>query len=241
MASTTLGVKVDDLLRSRLKDAATRLERTPHWLIKQAIFAYLETYRARPVAARTVGRDTARPSWATAPPVESDEDGASHPFLDFAQNVQPQSVLRAAITAAYRRPEPECVPFLVGQARLPASIASDAQALATKLVETLRAKSNGRRRRRADPRVFAVEPGRRRADVPRRSAAAHSRSRHARRADPRQDQQGRLALARGPGAVAVRQRRDVGPDDHRQAGDDEQRNGPVVGADAPDRQAAASR
>ena len=42
MASTTLGVKVDDLLRSRLKDAATRLERTPHWLIKQAIFAYLE-------------------------------------------------------------------------------------------------------------------------------------------------------------------------------------------------------
>jgi RHH-type transcriptional regulator, proline utilization regulon repressor / proline dehydrogenase / delta 1-pyrroline-5-carboxylate dehydrogenase len=29
MASTTLGVKVDDLLRSRLKDAATRLERTP--------------------------------------------------------------------------------------------------------------------------------------------------------------------------------------------------------------------
>lgn len=42
MASTTLGVKVDDLLRSRLKDAASRLERTPHWLIKQAIFAYLE-------------------------------------------------------------------------------------------------------------------------------------------------------------------------------------------------------
>jgi len=42
MASTTLGVKVDDLLRSRLKEAASRLERTPHWLIKQAIFAYLE-------------------------------------------------------------------------------------------------------------------------------------------------------------------------------------------------------
>src|ERR1700710_3004977 len=42
MASTTLGVKVDDLLRTRLRDAATRLERTPHWLIKQAIFAYLE-------------------------------------------------------------------------------------------------------------------------------------------------------------------------------------------------------
>ena len=42
MANTTLGVKVDDLLRARLKDAALRIERTPHWLIKQAIFAYLE-------------------------------------------------------------------------------------------------------------------------------------------------------------------------------------------------------
>lgn len=70
--------------------------------------------------------------------VEPDEDGAAHPFLDFAQNVQPQSVLRAAITAAYRRPEPECVPFLLGQARLPANLAGDVQALAAKLVETLR-------------------------------------------------------------------------------------------------------
>ena len=33
------------------------------------------------------------------------------PFYEFGQDVQPQSVLRAAITAAYRRPEPECVPL----------------------------------------------------------------------------------------------------------------------------------
>ena len=57
--------------------------------------------------------------------------------------MQPQSVLRAAITAAYRRPEPECVPFLVGQARLPATIATETQALATTLVEALRAKHTG--------------------------------------------------------------------------------------------------
>ena len=49
MANTTLGVKVDDLLRARLKDAAQRIERTPHWLIKQAIFAYLEKIERREI------------------------------------------------------------------------------------------------------------------------------------------------------------------------------------------------
>ena len=40
----------------------------------------------------------------------------STPFRDFAQSIQPQSPLRAAITAAYRRPEPECLPPLIEQA-----------------------------------------------------------------------------------------------------------------------------
>ncbi|WP_250514273.1 trifunctional transcriptional regulator/proline dehydrogenase/L-glutamate gamma-semialdehyde dehydrogenase [Caballeronia sp. INDeC2] len=142
MASTTLGVKVDDLLRSRLKDAATRLERTPHWLIKQAIFAYLERIEHGQLPPELSGANGAS-EMADATPVDGDEDGAPHPFLDFAQNVQPQSVLRAAITAAYRRPEPECVPFLIGQARLPATVAAETEKLATKLVEALRAKSSG--------------------------------------------------------------------------------------------------
>jgi len=137
MASTTLGVKVDDLLRSRLKDAATRLERTPHWLIKQAIFAYLEKIEHGQLPPELSGA-TGSADLADGATVEHEEDGASHPFLEFAQNVQPQSVLRAAITAAYRRPEPECVPFLLGQARLPANLAGDVQAMAGKLVETLR-------------------------------------------------------------------------------------------------------
>ena len=37
MATTTLGVKLDDPTRERLKAAATSIDRTPHWLIKQAI------------------------------------------------------------------------------------------------------------------------------------------------------------------------------------------------------------
>jgi RHH-type proline utilization regulon transcriptional repressor/proline dehydrogenase/delta 1-pyrroline-5-carboxylate dehydrogenase len=138
MASTTLGVKVDDLLRARLKDAAQRLERTPHWLIKQAIFAYLEKIE-RGTLPQELGASQGSADLGDAPA----DDGACRPFLDFAQNVQPQSVLRAAITAAYRRPEPECVPFLLGCARLPANAAAQVTALATRLVEALRAKRSG--------------------------------------------------------------------------------------------------
>ncbi len=39
MASTTLGVKVDDALRERLKTTAQKLNCTPQWLHKQAIHA----------------------------------------------------------------------------------------------------------------------------------------------------------------------------------------------------------
>src|ERR1700677_3232014 len=94
MASTTLGVKVDDLLRSRLKDAATRLERTPHWLIKQAIFAYLERIEHGQLPPELSGTTSAADSFESSSQADSDEDNAPHPFLDFAQNVQPQSVLR---------------------------------------------------------------------------------------------------------------------------------------------------
>jgi RHH-type proline utilization regulon transcriptional repressor/proline dehydrogenase/delta 1-pyrroline-5-carboxylate dehydrogenase len=48
---------------------------------------------------------------------------------------------------------------------------------------------------------------------------------HRRPPDRRQDQQGRLAQAPGRIAVAVRQRRHLGPADHRQAGLDQQRKG----------------
>ena len=50
----------------------------------------------------------------------------SGPFHAFAQSIQRQSPLRAAITAAYRRPEPECVPPLLDAARLPAGAAPTA-------------------------------------------------------------------------------------------------------------------
>jgi RHH-type proline utilization regulon transcriptional repressor/proline dehydrogenase/delta 1-pyrroline-5-carboxylate dehydrogenase len=123
MAMTTIGVKIDDELRARLKAAADKVGRTPHWLIKQSILTALDR----------LDRGGSLEIEEGAP----EEAGA---FLDFAQSVQPQSVLRAKITAAYRRPEPECLPLLIGEASLPAPVKAQARDLARALVEALRAK-----------------------------------------------------------------------------------------------------
>jgi RHH-type proline utilization regulon transcriptional repressor/proline dehydrogenase/delta 1-pyrroline-5-carboxylate dehydrogenase len=63
---------------------------------------------------------------------------AHHAFLEFAESILPQSVLRASITAAYRRPEPEVVPMLIEQARLPAPMAEATNKLAASIAEKLR-------------------------------------------------------------------------------------------------------
>src|SRR5579859_6429738 len=54
-----------------------------------------------------------------------------------------QSPLRAAITSAYRRPEPDCLPPLIEAAALPEATKQSARALAERLVAALRAKGHG--------------------------------------------------------------------------------------------------
>jgi RHH-type transcriptional regulator, proline utilization regulon repressor / proline dehydrogenase / delta 1-pyrroline-5-carboxylate dehydrogenase len=63
-------------------------------------------------------------------------------FAAFRPEVLPQSPLRAAITAATRLPEPECVPPLVEAASASAEQAGRIAALARSLVERLRAKTH---------------------------------------------------------------------------------------------------
>ncbi len=138
MATTTLGVKLDDPTRDRLKAAAHSIDRTPHWLIKQAIFNYLEKLEAGATLSELSG----------LPGNTADEAGDITPdpshqcFLDFAESIQPQSVLRAAITGAYRRPEHEVLPMLLEQARLPAPMASATNTLAASIAEKLRNQKN---------------------------------------------------------------------------------------------------
>ena len=67
-----------------------------------------------------------------------------HPlFGDFADEIRPQTALRAALTRAYRRPEPECVASLLGAARLSPPQAQAAQALAARLAGNLRSRGSG--------------------------------------------------------------------------------------------------
>ncbi|MEO9189837.1 MAG: hypothetical protein ABI224_07510, partial [Acetobacteraceae bacterium] len=72
------------------------------------------------------------------------ENAPPRPFEAFAREVQPQTSSRARITAAYRRPETECVPPLLAAATLASSEANAARQLARRLVETLRAKGQPR-------------------------------------------------------------------------------------------------
>src|SRR5439155_24709929 len=65
------------------------------------------------------------------------------PFQAFVQSLRPQGPLRQAITSAYRRPEPQCLPPLIEAATLPAGTTAEATALARRLVERLRAKGHG--------------------------------------------------------------------------------------------------
>ena len=42
MTTTSLGIRLDDATRERLAAAARRLDRTPQWLVRQAVFDFLE-------------------------------------------------------------------------------------------------------------------------------------------------------------------------------------------------------
>ena len=65
----------------------------------------------------------------------------SIPVAAFQADVRPQSPLRAAITAAYRRSEPSCVEALLDAASLTGASADRAQQIARTLVTALRAKA----------------------------------------------------------------------------------------------------
>lgn len=137
MASTTMGVKLDEATRDRIKSAAQRIDRTPHWLIKQAIFNYLEKLESNselPELATTSSLSLQD----TEDAIPQLTENTHQPFLDFAEHVLPQSVTRVAITAAYRRPETEAIPMLLEQARLPADLAQATHKLAYSIAEKLR-------------------------------------------------------------------------------------------------------
>ena len=74
------------------------------------------------------------------PPFTADPTPA--PFATFAACVQHQTRLRAAVTAATRRPEAQCVAALLPHAALPPEAAQRARQTARDLVTRLRNKAH---------------------------------------------------------------------------------------------------
>ena len=124
MTVSTMGIKLDDKVRARLRAIAAREGRTAHFLVRQFIAAGLEKLER-----------------GEALEAEGDEEPAQAvPFLEFAQDVQPQTVLRAALAASCRRPEPEAVAGLIAAATLSPPEAALARKTAHALVVALRAR-----------------------------------------------------------------------------------------------------
>ncbi len=135
MSVTTIGVKLDDQVRTRIKTAAEAQGRTSHFLVKQWIIQGLERLERGEIVPDREHDEEVQPMEQPRP-----HDAPLVPFLELAQEVQPQTVLRAAITAAYRRPEAECVPALLAQAELPAGLRDEVQRTARELALKLRSK-----------------------------------------------------------------------------------------------------
>ena len=134
--STTVGIKVDDTLRERIRVAAQGLGRTPHWLIKQAVVQYVDALERGATTIRIPTPEDGSTDWSGVAP---EHDTEVQPFLEFAQGILPQTELRAAITAAWHRPEPECLPMLLPLARSTDREQADAiRTLASRLVQGLR-------------------------------------------------------------------------------------------------------
>ncbi|MDO5103359.1 MAG: bifunctional proline dehydrogenase/L-glutamate gamma-semialdehyde dehydrogenase PutA [Lautropia sp.] len=147
MSHTHLNIKVEEALHNRLKQVAERNHRTLPWLVKQALLSYMENiergYLPPELQAGAPGIKTAGLDGVA----QHADPNQVQPFLAFAQDVAPQTPQRAAITAAWRRPEPEAVSWLLKQAEEPALVAepytSRVKALAKQLVEGLRRRQQG--------------------------------------------------------------------------------------------------
>ncbi|HHR6128805.1 TPA: trifunctional transcriptional regulator/proline dehydrogenase/L-glutamate gamma-semialdehyde dehydrogenase [Providencia alcalifaciens] len=140
-STTTMGVRLDEETRDRIKAAAQRLDRTSHWLIKQAIYNYLEQLDNNQIIPElSTVLDTK--DQHSSDEISSPET-LYQPFLEFAEHILPQSVKRSAITSAYRIPETQAVPMLLQQAELPPEQADAAHKLAYSIAEKLRNQKNG--------------------------------------------------------------------------------------------------
>jgi RHH-type proline utilization regulon transcriptional repressor/proline dehydrogenase/delta 1-pyrroline-5-carboxylate dehydrogenase len=176
---------------------------------------------------------------------ETSSLGAAPAYDALAVEPAAPGPLRAAITAAWRRPEPEALAPLLARAQLPAPQAEAVQGLALRLADALRT------RKRASGRAgivqgllqeFALSSQEGVALMCLAEALLRIPDAGTRDALIRDKiAQGQWEAAPGAQPVAVRQRRRLGPAADRQAGGHPQRGRPVGRADSGWSAKAASR
>ena len=138
--TTTVGVKLTAELRDRLKTAAQSIERTPHWVIKQLVVGFVERTEQGSAVGHLVNLFDEAVNEQQI--LDAIPEGGEHVFLEFAESILPQTVMRAAITSAYRRPENEAVPMLLEMARLGEDQAEAANKMALGIAQKLRNQKN---------------------------------------------------------------------------------------------------
>ncbi|WWP00461.1 MAG: trifunctional transcriptional regulator/proline dehydrogenase/L-glutamate gamma-semialdehyde dehydrogenase [Candidatus Dasytiphilus stammeri] len=128
-------IKLEETMHNKINNAAQHINRTPHWLIKQAIITYLENIEKGNISLDlTLHRNFNN--------IEIQElilqEDSYQPFRDFSEKILPQTNTRSAITSAWRISETKAVPRLLENARLEPNIKNNTQQLALDLAKKLR-------------------------------------------------------------------------------------------------------
>lgn len=190
MGTTTMGVKLDDATRERIKSAATRIDRTPHWLIKQAIFSYLEQLENSDTLRSYLRCFLARPMRAMKHRLRQRNHTSLSSTLPSKFCPSRFPAPRSPRPIAARKPKrfrccwnkPACRNQLLNR-RINWRINWPINCVIKKMPVVAQVWS------RVIAGVFAVIAGRRGADVSGRSVVAYSRQSHPGRVNSRQNQQ----------------------------------------------------
>ncbi|WWP01612.1 MAG: trifunctional transcriptional regulator/proline dehydrogenase/L-glutamate gamma-semialdehyde dehydrogenase [Candidatus Dasytiphilus stammeri] len=128
-------IKLEETMHNKINKAAQYINRTSHWLIKQAITSYLEEIEKGNISLKlTLPQDFNNLEFQE---LILSED-SYQPFREFSNNVLPQTKIRYSITSASRISESKAVPKLLEQARLEPNIKTNTQQLALELAKKLR-------------------------------------------------------------------------------------------------------
>ncbi|MBK4775449.1 trifunctional transcriptional regulator/proline dehydrogenase/L-glutamate gamma-semialdehyde dehydrogenase [Candidatus Pantoea edessiphila] len=133
MATSTMGIKLDNNINNRIKIAARNINKTTYWLIKQAILNYLIKIEEGIVLPEI--------SYSCTDIKNNNEiilDQIYQPFSEFAEQILVQTPTRSIVTEKWCIAETELVPILLEQARIDKDLNQEIHNLALKLSNKLR-------------------------------------------------------------------------------------------------------